>query len=470
MDQEAFRALLASNTATRSGPKQRLGTAPSSSKRTPATNASATTLSSSTATEFKPRKTHSKNPQKDVKQKSSVPPGYRDRAAERRSGKDGDFTQAEKLLEASDRAFEHNQGVDEETFKEQMKYLGGDAEHSILVKGLDMALLEREKAKQANESDVTLEQVEDELDRALLEKAEKRTKKRTRDDLIAELKARAASGSAGADVEADRQERKSKPTGFKPIGWKAVESAEPEKKKKKKKKKKVVQQDETKDEVAPAVAPTAGATEPKTEPSRPLPTTLPTIDVEDDDFDIFGGAGDYKGMDTDSDSDNGAKTPRPAPEVSSTTTEAGVKRKYFDDDDDDDMTRTTAPTTVTQLASNAAVAAAAASTSHETGDGENEDDETSSGTRLQPLAGSAIPSVRDLLDMDDAAEKEEKRKQRKAHYQMKAAERKQAALDKMTPAEKAEHEHQVMMAYLEKKSRKGGGATATDDADGVPEM
>ncbi|KAK4055859.1 hypothetical protein OIO90_003114 [Microbotryomycetes sp. JL221] len=459
MDQSAFRAILesTSNTSSRTGPKQRLGAAPS--KRAPATTTLPT--ASGSATEFKPRKT-TKSQDKDASntksKTSTLPHGYRDRAAERRAGKESDFTQAEKLLEDF-KARADDQGVDEETFKEQMKYLGGDAEHSILVKGLDMALLERERAKQADESDQTLEQVEDELDKALLDKASQRTKKRTRDDMIAELRKRAAGANDDSKSEHEPESSKTKSaSGFKPIGWKAVEGAEPGKKKKRKKNKPIapLQQPEQPQDDATGASATAVPSGPKL--AQPL--TQPTIDVEDDDFDIFGDAGEYKGLDTDSEDEENEK-PRPDQHESEASASLTNKVKYFDDDDEEGP-ETTAPSTVAQLASKQSEADAAAIASANDNDGEDRP------LKLQPLSKSAIPSVRELLDMDDAAEKEEKRISRKAHFQMKAAERKQAALDKMTPEQKAEHEHQVMMAYLDKKERKTHGGRADEDEDAGP--
>ena len=53
--------------------------------------------------------------------------------------------------------------MDKETLEEQRKYLGGDADHTVLVKGLDFALLEQNRAKvaaeQGVEDDDALEQV-----------------------------------------------------------------------------------------------------------------------------------------------------------------------------------------------------------------------------------------------------------------------------------------------------------------------
>lgn len=289
---------------------------------------------------------------------------------------------------------------------------GGDAEHSVLVKGLDMALLERMKYQQASVSDKTLEEVEDELDLALLEKASgkaaKGKGKRTRDEMIAEMKA--GRGGAAAGEEEGKGEGKGKEGKFKPVkrdGWKAVGAAPPPpaegEKKLRKKKKKVKQDDST---AAPPPPPPAAEVKP-----QPLPLLQPTVDLEDDEFDIFGGAGDYKGLDTDSDSDNEGKIKEEAPPPPAAAAGA-AKRSYFDDEEEDESI-TTGPSAVTNLASTAAAidgsAASGDKRRREVGsDGEEEDDGPT--MKLQPLSGSRL-SARELLELDDAAAKEEKRKE-----------------------------------------------------------
>ncbi|CAJ0766070.1 4251_t:CDS:2 [Entrophospora sp. SA101] len=62
---------------------------------------------------------------------------YRDRAAERRKGDNPDYKDTEQILEA----LNNNETLEAKLAYEQSKYLGGDAEHTHLVKGLDYALL-----------------------------------------------------------------------------------------------------------------------------------------------------------------------------------------------------------------------------------------------------------------------------------------------------------------------------------------
>lgn len=301
-----------------------------------------------------------------------------------------------------------------------------------------MALLEREKAKAAGISDQNLEDMEDELDRELLERKSGagNKKKRTRDDMIAELKARGAgagSGGTHSTVE-DSVADKKIDSRFKPVGWKKVGSTEsqtdPEKKRRKKKK--VVKTEESS---APPTAPESATESAKVaaversdlepvEPAaraRPLPIE-PTIDLDNDDFDIFGDAGDYKGLDTDSDEDEEANLskdvkaepagsrPSLAPPSASGQ---GHKMKYFDDDPDDTAElETTAPSSVTQLRSQQLNSDSKAASRVKAEDGAS-DDETGGEERLmrlEPLSRSAIPSVKDLLAMDAEAEKAESRK------------------------------------------------------------
>ncbi|CAK9783171.1 unnamed protein product [Cutaneotrichosporon oleaginosum] len=69
-------------------------------------------------------------------------PQYKDRAAIRRAGGDGEYKEVEHLLEEFER-----RKVEAGEDADKREYLGGDAEHSVLVKGLDYALLARRKAE-----------------------------------------------------------------------------------------------------------------------------------------------------------------------------------------------------------------------------------------------------------------------------------------------------------------------------------
>ncbi|KWU44816.1 hypothetical protein RHOSPDRAFT_33636 [Rhodotorula sp. JG-1b] len=523
MDQDAFRSLLA--TPARSSDQ---GRSPSSRAPTsrfgiaPPKRALAQSSSKDLATDLKPRK---------VAKPKRNPDGslYRDRAAERRAGRDGDFADAEKLLEDFKTRSE-TAGVSKDVLEDQMKYLGGDEHHSILVKGLDIALLERKKAELAQKAERQLDDVEDELDTAFNENpaaapspprsstskvraggAESTLPKRkkTRDELIAEMKAmRAGQATAGATTTTagDPEGAGSR---FKPIGststdkkgkgkeiasggWKTVGGAGDGGEKKKRKKRKVVvpptaaAANQTLSSAAPDSATASAPPSNELPSSAPVPAPVPVPDDDDDDMDIFGDVGDYKGLDTDEESDAGGQggggggggAAAAAPAISTSTSTGTGKRKYFDDDDDeeDQIGTSTAPTgledlAARQAAANAAAAAAAAvaggagpsaGTGTGAGAGGGEEDEARGEEdrpmRLEGLSGAG-PSVKELLEMDKAAEAEEKRQapNRIARRKLKAKEKAEARRANMTEADKANQDYQKMMAHLEKKDGGPGG-------------
>ncbi|GAA5825127.1 hypothetical protein JCM11251_006108 [Rhodosporidiobolus azoricus] len=483
MDQDAFRQMLqgsGSTSSSSSATQQRSRFGAALPKRPTAST------STGAATDFKPRSAKPKKDKEAFKPKRA-PDGsvYRDRAAERRKGKEGDFAEAEKLLEDFKTRSER-EDVDTETFQKQLAYLGGDAQHSILVKGLDMALLERMKHEQAKEADKDLDDVEGELDRALEagppddtakkveEKAGGGKKKKTRDELLAEMKAMRSGGGAAGGAGAEKDSR------FKPLGvtdkgkgkeaaaplgsgWKKVAAApaagEPEKKLRKKKKKVFP---------APASAAEASASNfagsssapaavtPKLPSPAAPPPPPPADDDDDDDDDIFGGAGDYKGLDSDTDEDDSKPSSAAAPPPAAVSS-ASSKRKYFDDVEDDSAPISTAPSAVTDLAAKQAAADVSGSSRREAGAGEAEAEEGEDvmPARLEGLSGNG-PSVRELLDLDKAAEEEDKRKAKKLKYQAKAAEKRELREANMTRADKDNRDFLEMQAYLAKKEGKGG--------------
>ncbi|KAK4698267.1 hypothetical protein P7C70_g8014, partial [Phenoliferia sp. Uapishka_3] len=459
MDQAAFRSLLSTPRPSTSTPStSRFGAAPP--KRTTASETQVTSLlfpwparspfsvyskEEFKRPEFKPRA----NAKKFKKKEGAADEGaYRDRAAERRDGKDGDFSAAEKLLE--DFKARSEAAEDKQAIEEQMKYLGGDAEHSVLVKGLDMALLERMKHEQSRDSDQTLEDVEDELDRALFEKP----KKRTRDEMVAELKASRGSSAAGPVVPKDEEAslEKAKAAGrFKPINKPSTKGKEKEKvpevgeKKRRKKKVKVVE-----GSMPPPPLPVKAAA-----PSKVSVPPPPMFDDGDDDGDIFGDVGDYKGLSDsdDDDDDDSATKPKPKPTIPPPPSDssAATKRKYFDDDEEDAFLASTAPSSVTNLAAEQAARDAK---------GEQEEDSEEVPMKLTPLSGSSLPSVRDLLDMDKAAEKEELRKAKKLKNKVEAGDKREKV---RTAEDKANHDFQVMEKFLENKEKRAKGIAVEDE-------
>lgn len=325
---------------------------------------------------------------------------------------------------------------------------GGDAHHSVLVKGLDHALLARKKHEAALEADAELEDVEDALDEAFEAApapapapSAAAKKGKSRDDLLAELKAMRAGAAAelGPASAVEGQEEPKKDSRFKPIGadrkgkgkevpaasggagWKAVGAAggDAAGEKKRRKKKKVAPAGEG-GASAPAAAEPTPAKEPTPPPTKPTLPPQPAPDDFDDDADIFGDVGEYGGLGSDSDDDDeaaGASSTRQPPPRPAATAErpaaAGTKRKYFDDDEEDDPNLSTAPNAVTDLAEKQAAADAAAALAGQGDEGAGEDGEEGGEgrpMRLQGFSSSKGPSARDLLEMDKEAEAEEKRK------------------------------------------------------------
>ncbi|KAF9414399.1 hypothetical protein BGZ94_000405, partial [Podila epigama] len=85
----------------------------------------------------KPKKQWNKNPAKDS---TATATKYRDRATERRQGINPDYAETEQILTTLEGAAAD---VAPEVLYEQSKFLGGDVEHTHLVKGLDFALLNK---------------------------------------------------------------------------------------------------------------------------------------------------------------------------------------------------------------------------------------------------------------------------------------------------------------------------------------
>ncbi|KAF8906267.1 RED-like protein N-terminal region-domain-containing protein [Gymnopilus junonius] len=387
MDQDSFRRLLQERKATGSpatGSRGSFATAPLPKKTVDASQPA-----------FKPRNV--KKPQESK---------YRDRASERRTGNGNDYAHVEAVLED----FEKRNASSEDRAKveAQRKYLGGDSEHSILVKGLDFALLEQNKARSA----LTTEDI-DELDQAYKEAGSKYEptvpKKRTREDLIKELKEqRAAQTSPRAPEEETRlleeakQKGKFKPIGFKPIGSSSskkkskVEGTDGEKKKKKCKLEGVVK---------PVNEPTASSS------SAPPPTlTAPSAPPEseepvNDDFDIFAGAGEYEGITLDDDNEDHDGRPQ-APDTSEPKDElltSTAPRRWIETDEP-------LPETRPRIPFPSAPRNSASLPPEQLG---SDDEGEQRPIRLVPLASSTLPSIKDLLAIDKAAESYDRKKKRK---------------------------------------------------------
>ncbi len=189
MDQDAFRQLISSASSS-SG---------STSQRSFGKTAKRAAPSSST----KPADLSKPKP-------SRSGAAYVDRAAARRSG-----TLAREFsdVEALQRDFEARIAVatsqeERQVLRDQLSSVGGDARYSVLVKGLDYALLAQNKAKLDQEADASGQ--DDDLEQAF--HAEK--PKRSRDDIMNAIKKRRA-GGAGDDKSTAGTRMG---TGFRPIG------------------------------------------------------------------------------------------------------------------------------------------------------------------------------------------------------------------------------------------------------------
>ena len=286
---------------------------------------------------------------------------------------------------------------------EQRRYLGGDSDHSILVKGLDFALLEQIKARLAStlskQDDEALEEVFAQTTSA---PSDPSSKKRSRADIIKELKEKRA--NVGVSEQSNREtttESRPNPSKFRPIGFKPIgastkdkskkersrDGGEPKKKKRKVKPSATDQRENGRSPPAPQdqIPSTSGPRKPSPEP-----------EAEGEDFDIFAEAGEYKGVDLESDDSNDEEPEksrkRPPPQAERAI--VPPRRGWFDDAAEPELP---AP-------------GPAELPPAEPVEGETEEEQAG---RLAPLNTSAIPSIRDFLAMDEAVEKEEKRRARK---------------------------------------------------------
>jgi len=317
--------------------------------------------------------------------------------------------------------------------------LGGDGDHSILVKGLDMSLLEQNKARatlDSTEDDETLEKTYVETSTA--------PKKRTRADILDELKQKRSqlgqthdqleSGSTAQSKDDAKilMEEVKKQGKFKPIGFKPIEGSEKKKKKKKiksgdgttengerEKKKRKLEADAQVEAERPSSAP---------EMLPPIPTTSkattePEPQSLGEDFDIFAGAGEYEGIAFGNDDDEGegeAEMELPAERGDTSPGSAPTARSkgwFVTEDDEIEATGPTIQLPPPQDSYSHIHPASPGRRSQDDRDhgqtGELTDEREHQPIRLQPLSSSALPSIRDFLAMDQAAEAEEKRRKRR---------------------------------------------------------
>ncbi|KAJ2934841.1 hypothetical protein H1R20_g2254, partial [Candolleomyces eurysporus] len=374
---------------------------------------------------FKPRKV--KPSEKDGK--------YRDRASERRHGEAGDFAHVEALLADFEKQAKDEGSMAE--VEEKRKYLGGDSEHSVLVKGLDFALLEQNKARAAL--------VNDEFDDESLEKV---FQDAASGDNPKKKQPLSPEEEEPRKLEVAKQQGKFKPIGFKPIGQ---PTAEPKKKKKakadgidgeRKKKKRKLDSQQGVEEPPPKPEATV-------QPVAPAPSAEPEPEPVDEDFDIFAGAGDYEGLELEDDDEEDSAKPN--------------RRRATVEDEEEDPSSSTRPKQWISIEEDRAIlrskspepprsaspprepsSSKAASRNLEAEDGEMDEDVP---MKLVPLASSALPSVRDFLDMDRAATSSWKNKKRKDKKKAGQGSEPQTA----NAEAKAERDYKRLKAYTDKK-------------------
>ncbi|KAG0301488.1 hypothetical protein BGZ98_008298 [Dissophora globulifera] len=122
-----------------------------------------TPRSSDGSHKYKHKKPSQKNPAKEA---SGAGSKYRDRATERRQGINPDYIETEQILSTLEEAAA--EVAPDELYK-QSKYLGGDREHTHLVKGLDYALLDKVRQEDAGRGgdDADLDEVFESVENAV---------------------------------------------------------------------------------------------------------------------------------------------------------------------------------------------------------------------------------------------------------------------------------------------------------------
>lgn len=527
MDQEAFRALLNnpsnSNPSLRSNQSSRahgslaLGSG-SASKAAHRSNPSGSTYNPSSS--LKPRKFKPKESSDGTGSSRNgdrlYRGGYRDRASERRRGLDGDFAEAEHLLENFQaRVAAAGSQMDKDILEQQTKYLGGDERHTILVKGLDHALLERRKAE-LSESGGLGQATDDDLEAAYAQGAKPSLStnpqssnsgsmlipKRHRDELLEHLKT--SRNQQPADlvvVEKLKAAGKFKPIGSANADQKKQDEERQERKRRKaeKKKKKALKAEQASsapvtnsDTASTTHKPTCDSNAKLSPPTNEKLTTKKlkdTIDpvydektspkasskdqivkhhiadaskrndpAEEDDLDIFGDAGEYKGLDEDSTDDESTLrnvVDPVSPKVESSLPQAVSKKRrtYFEDDEveldsnPENLAKEEVSTHSSQPISTCRIQRLIEERGPEMMNDEAHNDyskELPRSSKLEGLSGSA--DIKTILAVDALQEKEEKRKAKKQKNKADSSHQKL-----MTDKDKLNRDYLEMEKYLNQK-------------------
>ena len=148
------------------------------------------------------------------------------------------------------------------------------------------------------------------------------------------------------------------------------------------------------------------SSKPEARPRTPSPEIDP-------DADIFGDAEEYHGLPSGSDSEEEGQEPRTNAQASSSTrvppTELVACKDWFGEKPETETPSNSKPQPQARRPATPEDDRMASGPE----DGQEGEEETRPVVRLQALASSAVPSVRDILAMDEAAEREEKRKAKK---------------------------------------------------------
>ncbi|KAG8969557.1 hypothetical protein FRC03_001996 [Tulasnella sp. 419] len=344
-----------------------------------------------------------------------------------------DFADVEAVLQNFEKQTANVQ--DREAVEAQRQYLGGDEKHTVLVKGLDFALLEQTKARLESNPEM-----DDALEEAFVSsaghtKAEK-AKKRTREDIVRELKekrgeksiASAQSTPADPSVVEDSLIRAKQMGKFRPIGAPADEtkgkSKEGGEKRKKKKRKLAAETPSTNVAAEQSLNTSEKRTATSFEEAQvtksaeivasigpgndSTPAQVPVLPPPepDEDLDIFADVGEYEGLHLSDDDDEGEEVEKKrkipvAPDA--ITKKPG---NWFGDASEPEVTpEPPAPPGVPS-----------SSTQREAEEPPSEENQSA---RLAPLVSSTLPSIRDMLEMDKALEIAEKKKARKEKMKKK---------------------------------------------------
>ena len=279
---------------------------------------------------------------------------------------------------------------------------------------------------------------DDDLESAFLEASIAVPRQKTREELVKELKLARSSASA-VHVAQDGLDRAKMAGKFKPIGApdKPLEKEKTKKKKRakdgavdgerKKKKRRIESEPATEVQInaddndkvpEQKVSEEISNEDSKTTRLGPTKRKAPTPPPLDDDNDIFADAGEYMGLelsdgDDDNDKEERPKTPpklsgRHSPPAGSLS-DKPIRNWFGEPLEPDNPPASIKPSSVPL----APIVSLPASSSMPQSRREEHGDDLIEGAKLRGLTSSAIPSIKDLLAIDEAAEREEKRKAKK---------------------------------------------------------